>query len=215
MKFYFNKLFPPKHLKLLQTFKLKLTLIFSSLSQGIPIARYSLLPRCPSNEESSRMGVGTWFERLKVTSRLFCSTRKHVRLPTFSRSHAWYHGPIPRQRAEEILRVEGDFLVRDCVSQPGNYVLSCKTKTTQTLHFVINKVSWIIVNLCWKTTRVFLRNKFWGIYFFEKNLYSMRKLRGGAGEVQKERFGWDWEDLFMCMQNICSSFKTSGALSKF
>lgn len=56
------------------------------------------------------------------------------------RSHAWYHGPIPRQRADEILKFEGDFLVRDCVSQRGNYVLSCKTKTSQILHFVINKV---------------------------------------------------------------------------
>ncbi len=55
------------------------------------------------------------------------------------RSHAWYHGPIPRVRAEEIVQKEGDFLIRDCVSQPGNFVLSCKTKT-QVLHFVINKV---------------------------------------------------------------------------
>ncbi|CAO1367711.1 unnamed protein product [Diamesa hyperborea] len=55
------------------------------------------------------------------------------------RSHAWYHGPIPRQRADEIVQNEGDFLVRDCVSQPGNFVLSCKTKT-QILHFVINKL---------------------------------------------------------------------------
>ncbi|XP_052864406.1 breast cancer anti-estrogen resistance protein 3 homolog [Anopheles cruzii] len=55
------------------------------------------------------------------------------------RSHAWYHGPIPRQRAEEIVQQEGDFLVRDCVSQPGNYVLTCKTKGP-TLHFVINKL---------------------------------------------------------------------------
>ncbi|KAL7046063.1 hypothetical protein ACKWTF_002466 [Chironomus riparius] len=55
------------------------------------------------------------------------------------RSHAWYHGPISRQRAEDILKIEGDFLVRDCVSQPGNYVLSCKGKQ-QTLHFVINKL---------------------------------------------------------------------------
>lgn len=57
------------------------------------------------------------------------------------RSHAWYHGPIPRQRADELLKTEGDFLIRDCVSQPGNFVLSCKTKSNQTLHFVINKVS--------------------------------------------------------------------------
>lgn len=56
------------------------------------------------------------------------------------RSHAWYHGPIPRQRAEEIVLKEGDFLIRDCVSQPGNYVLTCKSKGP-TLHFVINKVS--------------------------------------------------------------------------
>ncbi|XP_029708812.1 SH2 domain-containing protein 3C isoform X2 [Aedes albopictus] len=55
------------------------------------------------------------------------------------RSHAWYHGPIPRQRAEEIVQRDGDFLVRDCVSQPGNYVLTCRTKGP-TLHFVINKL---------------------------------------------------------------------------
>lgn len=55
------------------------------------------------------------------------------------RSHAWYHGPIPRQRAEEIVQTEGDFLIRDCVSQPGNYVLTCKSKGP-VLHFVINKV---------------------------------------------------------------------------
>ncbi|XP_075214377.1 breast cancer anti-estrogen resistance protein 3 homolog isoform X2 [Lycorma delicatula] len=55
------------------------------------------------------------------------------------RSHAWYHGSIPRTRAEEILTENGDFLVRDCASQPGNYVLSCRSKG-QGLHFVINKV---------------------------------------------------------------------------
>lgn len=55
------------------------------------------------------------------------------------RSHAWYHGAIPRQRAEEIVDKDGDFLVRDCTSQPGNYVLTCRWKG-QSLHFVINKV---------------------------------------------------------------------------
>lgn len=55
------------------------------------------------------------------------------------RSHAWYHGAIPRARAEEIVREEGGFLVRDCTSQPGNFVLSCRTKQ-QPLHFVINKI---------------------------------------------------------------------------
>lgn len=55
------------------------------------------------------------------------------------RSHAWYHGAIPRLRAEEIIREDSQFLVRDCTSQPGNYVLTCRTKN-QILHFVINKV---------------------------------------------------------------------------
>lgn len=56
------------------------------------------------------------------------------------RSHAWYHGAIPRGRAEEIAQENGEFLVRDCASQPGNYVLSCRYKS-QPLHFVINKVT--------------------------------------------------------------------------
>ncbi|XP_024080706.1 breast cancer anti-estrogen resistance protein 3 isoform X1 [Cimex lectularius] len=55
------------------------------------------------------------------------------------RSHAWYHGAIPRLRAEEILRHNGEFLVRDCTSQPGNYVLTCRSGSVP-LHFVINKV---------------------------------------------------------------------------
>lgn len=63
------------------------------------------------------------------------------------RSHAWYHGPIPRQRAEEIVQKEGDFLIRDCVSQPGNYVLTCRSKGP-ILHFVINKVR-KDTNYCW------------------------------------------------------------------
>lgn len=54
-------------------------------------------------------------------------------------SHAWYHGAIPRHRAEEIVNHDGEFLVRDQTSQPGNYVLTCRTRN-QPLHFVINKV---------------------------------------------------------------------------
>ena len=55
------------------------------------------------------------------------------------RSHAWYHGAIPRPRAEDIVREDGGFLVRDCTSQPGNYVLTCRIKQ-QPLHFMINKI---------------------------------------------------------------------------
>lgn len=70
------------------------------------------------------------------------------------RSHAWYHGPIPRQRAEEIVQSEGDFLIRDCVSQPGNFVLTCKSKGP-VLHFVINKVS-VIDNFKCKLVHYYL-----------------------------------------------------------
>lgn len=55
------------------------------------------------------------------------------------RSHAWYHGTIPRPRAEELMSEEGDFLIRDCISRPGDYVLTCRWRCTS-LHFVINKV---------------------------------------------------------------------------
>lgn len=55
------------------------------------------------------------------------------------RSHAWYYATIPRQRAEELVEKDGDFIVRDCVSQPGNFVLTCMSKGA-ILHFVINKV---------------------------------------------------------------------------
>lgn len=55
------------------------------------------------------------------------------------RSHAWYHGPISRQRAEEIVKKDEEFLIRDCASQPGNYVVTCRSKGVP-LHFVINKI---------------------------------------------------------------------------
>lgn len=62
--------------------------------------------------------------------------------PRDLRSYAWYHGstlPGGRRGAEAEIPCDGDFLVRDCASQPGNYVLSVRHKG-QALHFVINKV---------------------------------------------------------------------------
>ena len=35
--------------------------------------------------------------------------------------HSWYHGPITRINAElKVSLCEGAFLVRDCISSPGN-----------------------------------------------------------------------------------------------
>lgn len=57
--------------------------------------------------------------------------------PADLKSKAWYHGSISRQRAERLVAKNGDFLVRDCISQPGDFVLTCCWKK-QSLHFVIN-----------------------------------------------------------------------------
>lgn len=54
-------------------------------------------------------------------------------------SHEWYHGPITRQAAVSLLEADGDFLVRDCISNPGDYVLTCMTNGGKVLHFKLNK----------------------------------------------------------------------------
>lgn len=54
------------------------------------------------------------------------------------RSHAWYHGAIPRQVAENLVQRDGDFLVRDSLSSPGSYVLTCQWRNVAQ-HFKINK----------------------------------------------------------------------------
>ncbi|KAL4218805.1 SH3/SH2 adaptor [Mactra antiquata] len=57
--------------------------------------------------------------------------------PSDLKSKAWYHGSVSRQRAESLVTKNGDFLVRDCISQPGDFVLTCCWKGGP-LHFVIN-----------------------------------------------------------------------------
>ncbi|KAM9357681.1 breast cancer anti-estrogen resistance protein 3 [Symphorus nematophorus] len=54
------------------------------------------------------------------------------------RSHAWYHGAIPRQVAENLVQRDGDFLVRDSLSSPGSYVLTSQWRNAAQ-HFKINK----------------------------------------------------------------------------
>ena len=53
-------------------------------------------------------------------------------------NYLWYHGNIPRQKAEKLVCKDGDFLIRDSISQPGDYVLTCRWSGSP-LHFVINR----------------------------------------------------------------------------
>ncbi|XP_015684512.1 SHC-transforming protein 2-like, partial [Protobothrops mucrosquamatus] len=36
----------------------------------------------------------------------------------------WYHGKMSRRDAEKLLHTDGDFLVRDSITNPGQYVLT-------------------------------------------------------------------------------------------
>ena len=40
------------------------------------------------------------------------------------RREAWYHGRMSRRDAEKLLVRDGDFLVRDSATNPGQYVLT-------------------------------------------------------------------------------------------
>ena len=50
-----------------------------------------------------------------------------------------YHGRLGRLEAEELLSSDGDFLVRESTSQPGEFALSCRWNSNN-IHFMINKV---------------------------------------------------------------------------
>lgn len=60
-------------------------------------------------------------------------------IPTSERPLAeqeWYHGAIPRIEAQELLRQQGEFLVRESHGKPGEYVLSVFSDD-QRRHFII------------------------------------------------------------------------------
>ncbi|CAN9504653.1 unnamed protein product [Ophioblennius macclurei] len=60
-------------------------------------------------------------------------------IPTSERplgEQEWYHGAIPRTEAQELLRQQGDFLVRESHGKPGEYVLSVFADD-QRRHFII------------------------------------------------------------------------------
>uniref|UniRef100_A0A1A8I4H1 SH2 domain containing 3Cb n=3 Tax=Nothobranchius kuhntae TaxID=321403 RepID=A0A1A8I4H1_NOTKU len=54
------------------------------------------------------------------------------------KSHAWYHGPVPWEVSESLVANQGDFLIRDSQSSPGDFVLTCHWEQ-KILHFLIRK----------------------------------------------------------------------------
>lgn len=96
--------------------------------------------------DSKRRSISAYFGQLKVFSgrREMDSLKKELeeelKLSTEDpRSHAWYHGQLSREAAESLFERDGDFLVRDSSSAPGDYVLSCFWKDGP-MHFKIIRV---------------------------------------------------------------------------
>ncbi|KAM9315107.1 breast cancer anti-estrogen resistance protein 3 homolog isoform 2-T2 [Pholidichthys leucotaenia] len=95
---------------------------------------------------SKRRSVSTYFSQLKVfggrkeMDSLKKELEEELKLSTDDpRSHAWYHGPLSREATESLFERDGDFLVRDSSTSPGDYVLSCFWKNVP-LHFKIIRV---------------------------------------------------------------------------
>ncbi|KAJ8336797.1 hypothetical protein SKAU_G00380170 [Synaphobranchus kaupii] len=111
----------------------------SSCSQLSPLQEQCLT-------RSKRKSVGAYLSHLKVfggrrgMDSLKKELEEELKLSTEDlRSHAWYHGQLQREGAEELLERDGDFLIRDSLSSPGDYVLSCHWRN-EPMHFKIIRV---------------------------------------------------------------------------
>uniref|UniRef100_A0A8C5D914 Breast cancer anti-estrogen resistance protein 3-like n=1 Tax=Gouania willdenowi TaxID=441366 RepID=A0A8C5D914_GOUWI len=81
-----------------------------------------------------------WLKKYSKMDSLKKELEEELKLSTEdTRSHAWYHGQRSRESTESLLERDGDFLVRDSSSAPGDYVLSCFWKNGP-LHFKIIRV---------------------------------------------------------------------------
>ncbi|XP_068444751.1 LOW QUALITY PROTEIN: breast cancer anti-estrogen resistance protein 3 homolog [Clinocottus analis] len=102
--------------------------------------------RCQDSKRSKRRSVSAYLSQLKVfggrrdMDSLKKELEEELKLSTDDpTSHAWFHGPLSREAAESLFERDGDFLVRDSTSSPGDYVLSCFWKDGP-LHFKIIRV---------------------------------------------------------------------------
>ncbi|TWW58902.1 breast cancer anti-estrogen resistance protein 3 homolog isoform X2 [Takifugu flavidus] len=84
------------------------------------------------NKCSKKRGVSGYFSHIKIfggqkeMDALKKELEEELKLSSEDlKSHAWYHGPLGREAGEALLERDGDFLVRDSSSTPGDYVLTC------------------------------------------------------------------------------------------
>ncbi|XP_049576005.1 SH2 domain-containing protein 3A isoform X2 [Syngnathus scovelli] len=104
------------------------------------------LDGCRESKRSKRRSLAVYLSRLKVFSghkemdALRKELEEELKLSTEDpRSQAWYHGPLTREAAEALFDRDGDFLVRDSSSSPGEYVLSCYWRD-EPMHFKVIQV---------------------------------------------------------------------------
>uniref|UniRef100_A0A3Q2E3R8 Breast cancer anti-estrogen resistance protein 3 homolog n=1 Tax=Cyprinodon variegatus TaxID=28743 RepID=A0A3Q2E3R8_CYPVA len=110
----------------------------SSCSQLRPLDEDNTLSH--EGKHSKRKSISAYFSHLKEMDLLKKELEEELKLNSEDvRSHAWYHGPLTREASESLFERDGDFLVRDSSSSPGDYVLSCLWKNSPQ-HFKIIKV---------------------------------------------------------------------------
>uniref|UniRef100_A0A3B3U6V7 Breast cancer anti-estrogen resistance protein 3-like n=1 Tax=Poecilia latipinna TaxID=48699 RepID=A0A3B3U6V7_9TELE len=123
---------------------------FSYLKSIFDLFRHRVLPRLHRIDKKHRLSAScsqlrpldedNMFGGRKEMDILKKELEEELKLSTEDlRSHAWYHGPLRREAAEPLFESDGDFLVRDSSSTPGDYVLSCFWKNGPH-HFKIIKV---------------------------------------------------------------------------
>ncbi|XP_032400444.1 breast cancer anti-estrogen resistance protein 3 isoform X2 [Etheostoma spectabile] len=121
----------------------------ASCSQLRPLNEDNTISEAERSQDSKcskRRSVSAYFSQLKVfggrrdMDLIKKELEEELKLSTDDpTSHAWYHGPLSREAAESLFEKDGDFLVRDSSSAPGDYVLSCFWKDVP-MHFKIIQV---------------------------------------------------------------------------
>ncbi|XP_067355440.1 SH2 domain-containing protein 3A isoform X3 [Channa argus] len=129
----------------LQHNELKHQLSASCLQLPLP-DKYNTISghHCQDNKRSKRRSVSSYLSQVFRGRRDMDSLKKELEVELKLsneelRSHPWYHGPTSREAAESLFEKDGDFLVRDSSSAPGDYVLSCWWKNGP-MHFKIIRV---------------------------------------------------------------------------